>query len=177
VETMFRTTYRNHINLSSIADQKANMMISINAIMMSVIITVVGSGISFSGSGTYSHIRFALPICILLLSSLTAVIFAVLSANPTITNKREEDTTKKHKKSSLLFFGNFANLELDQFIVEMNALMQNKGGLYNNMTTDIYYLGKVLTRKYQLLRISYSVFMLGLILCVLSFMIVFFSTV
>lgn len=176
VETMYRTTYRNHINLSSIADQKANMMISINAIIMSVIITVVGSGITFSGSGQFNHIRFALPICILLLSSLTAVIFAVLSANPTVTNKREEDTTKKHKRSSILFFGNFANLELDEFIAEMNSLMGNKGVLYNNMTTDIYYLGKVLTRKYKLLRISYTVFMLGLIFCVLSFMIVMFST-
>ena len=50
--------------------------------------------------------------------------------------------------------------------------MRQKEGLYTNMVTDVYYLGEVLSRKYNLLRTSYSVFMVGLILTVLSFIIV-----
>jgi hypothetical protein len=39
VQTYFRSNYRNHINLSAIADNKANIMIGINAILISVLIT------------------------------------------------------------------------------------------------------------------------------------------
>jgi len=55
VETMYRSAYRNHINLSSIADNKANMMISINTIIMSLIIAVIGSVFTFTGSELIKH--------------------------------------------------------------------------------------------------------------------------
>jgi hypothetical protein len=49
--------------------------------------------------------------------------------------------------------------------------MREKDSLYNNMITDIYYLGDVLSKKYRLLRVSYTIFMIGLILTVLSFVV------
>ncbi len=49
--------------------------------------------------------------------------------------------------------------------------MREKDALYNNMITDIYYLGDVLSKKYRLLRISYTIFMIGLILTVVSFIV------
>ena len=107
IETMYRATYRNHINLSSIADAKANMMISINAIIMSVIITIVGSGFTFSGLEFYQYIRFTVPMTILLISSLISVVFAVLSARPNVTKKNVSEQKIREKKSSILFFGNF----------------------------------------------------------------------
>jgi hypothetical protein len=39
------------------------------------------------------------------------------------------------------------------------------------MTTDVYYLGDVLNKKYRLLKISYTIFMVGIILVVFSFVI------
>jgi predicted metal-dependent HD superfamily phosphohydrolase len=168
VETMFRSIYRNHISLSSIADSKANMMISINTIIMSVIISLVGSGFVIVKT-TFEHYRFVIPLFILLATCLASVIFAVLSAQPNVTKKNPDRKDIKEKKSSLLFFGNFSSMPLADFITDVNLLMNNKEDLYDNMTVDIYYLGKVLTRKYQLIRISYAVFLIGLILCVTSF--------
>lgn len=176
VETMYRATYRNHIELSAIADSKANMMISINTIIMSVIISVFGSGVTFIGGGNFDSMRFALPMCTLLLTSLSSVIFAVLSAKPNVTQRKKEGEPVPDKKSSLLFFGNFSEMQLDNFVQEMNTLKGNEGDLYNSMSIDIYYLGKVLRQKYRLLRISYLVFMAGLILSVLVFMVVFFGS-
>ena len=54
----------------------------------------------------------------------------------------------------------------------MRELMRQKDTLYTNMVTDVYYLGEVLDRKYRLLRVSYGIFMVGLILTALSFAIV-----
>ena len=172
VETMFRSTYRNHIELSAIADSKANMMISINTIIMSVIISVVGGGITFLGKSEYDTRKFAIPIVLLLLTCLLSVVFAVLSARPKVTSKATKKD-KTEKKRSVLFFGNFTKLELPVFVKEMTGLMQNKDELYNNMIVDIYYLGKVLNRKYIMLRISYLIFLLGFILSVISFLIVY----
>jgi predicted metal-dependent HD superfamily phosphohydrolase len=179
VETMYRATYRNHIELSAIADNKANMMISINTIIMSVIISLFGSGVTFVGKGYFEHLRFALPMCMLLITSLTSVIFAVLSAKPTVTSKKaeaegnEELKEAAERKSSLLFFGNFSEMPIDSFVKSMDKLKGDQENLYRNMSIDIYYLGKVLKQKYHLLRYSYLIFMIGLILSVLVFLVVF----
>lgn len=179
VETMYRATYRNHIELSAIADNKANMMISINTIIMSVIISLFGSGITFVGTGYFEHLRFALPMCILLLTSLSSVIFAVLSAKPTVTSKKAEAQgdlkaqKEAERKTSLLFFGNFSEVPIESFIENMDRLKSNQEELYESMSIDIYYLGKVLKQKYHLLRYSYLIFMGGLILSVMVFMVVF----
>lgn len=168
IETMYRSTYRNHINLSSIADAKANMMISLNTIILSVIITVVGSGFAFTESW-FQSIRFTVPISILLLSSLTAVIFAVVSAKPDVTKKEVNLDKVRNKKSSVLFFGNFSNMELDRFLTNMRELKSDRNLLYDNMSIDIYYLGLVLKRKYRLIRYAYSIFIIGLSISVISF--------
>jgi predicted metal-dependent HD superfamily phosphohydrolase len=182
VETMFRTTYRNHMVLSSMADSKANMMISINTIIMSVIMSVVGGGITLMGKSSFDTLKFTVPICILLLTCLISVIFAIISARPQVTKRKEknegegsgkEQSLAQEKKSSLLFFGNFSKMSLPDFVGQMSDLMNDADLLYNNMIVDIYYLGHVLTRKYALLRASYMVFLLGFVLSVLSFLAVF----
>ncbi len=174
IETMYRATYRNHINLSSIADSKANMMISINAIIMSVIITIVGSGFTFAGQEFYQHLRFTVPMTILLVSALVSVIFAVLSARPNVTKKKVNEQKIKNKKSSILFFGNFSKIALPKFIENLAMFRRDQELLYDNMSIDMYYLGLVLTKKYKLLRYSYNIFMFGLILCVAAFLVIFF---
>lgn len=70
---------------------------------------------------------------------------------------------------NLLFFGNFTKIPLEEFQKGMHEIMRDKTSLYNNMITDIYYLGDVLDRKYKILRISYTIFMVGLILTVIAF--------
>ncbi|MBW3546043.1 MAG: HD domain-containing protein [Bacteroidetes bacterium] len=176
VETMYRATYRNHIELSAIADSKANMMISINTIIMSVIITVVGGGFTLTEQAFIENLRFTVPIGILLIGSLTSVIYAVISARPNVTEKKVDLEKIKNKQSSSLFFGNFTQMKLKEFIENMQKLASSKTLLYDSMTIDIYYLGLVLTQKYRMLRISYNVFMGALVLTVLAFIAIFIYT-
>lgn len=173
IETMYRSVYRTHINLSSIADSKANMMISINTIIVSVIMAIVGSGFTFTGRDFIQHMRFTVPMCILLLGCLASVIFAVLSASPNVTNKKVDKKDIKERKSSVLFFGNFVNLELDKFVGSLQMLRDQPGTVYDSMSVDIYFLGHVLQRKYSLLRISYMTFLGSLTLSVVAFLIIF----
>jgi predicted metal-dependent HD superfamily phosphohydrolase len=167
IETLYRSVYNYHINLSSLADNKANIMISINTIIVSLVITLFGTGFTFSSQGELGSIRFVFPMAVMLLCSLTSAVFAIVSARPNITSKEKHELNSK--QSSILFFGNFASLELREFVEKINILKQQKNDLYDSMSIDIYYLGAVLVKKYRLLSWSYNIFMAGLILTGLGF--------
>ena len=175
VETMFRTTYYNHITLSQMADNKANMMISLNAVILSILITYLGAKTSSIGPAFTRNPILAVPMGLLVATALASVVSAILSAQPDVTTfkwLKRSPAIATNRRINLLFFGNFTKLSLDDFQGGMSELMRNKDMLYTNMITDIYYLGEVLSRKYRLLRISYTIFMVGLILTALSFGIV-----
>ena len=170
VQTFFRTNYRNHINLSAIADQKANIMISVNAILISVIISVI----SYRNM-TETNPAILMPVLIFLVTGLASLIFAVLAARPKVTSNINDSTPLEDAKKHLVFFGNFVSLNVDKYEELLEEMFQDTELLYGNMSRDLYYLGKVLDKKYRFLSISYNIFMVGFVATVLTFLGVLFS--
>ena len=168
VETMYRTAYRTHVNLSSIADNKANIMLSINAIIISITISTLVP--SFATDS-----KLVLPTIVLLIVCLASIIFATLSTRPKITEGKVTREDILNKKSNLLFFGNFYNMELKDFDWGMMEMIKDSDFLYSTMTRDLYFLGIVLAKKYKYLRYCYSIFMYGLIISVIVFAIAFLA--
>lgn len=162
VETMFRTAYRTHVNLSSIADNKANIMLSINAIVISIVISSLVPNFD-------QNQKLIIPTAILILVCLVAMVYATLSTRPKITEGIFSREDIKNRKSNLLFFGNFYNMDLKDFEWGMEEMIMDPYFQYVSMTRDLYWLGKVLAKKYTYLRICYNVFMYGLGVAVLSF--------
>ncbi|WP_421765090.1 Pycsar system effector family protein [Ekhidna sp.] len=176
IDTLYRANYNNQISLSSIADGKANMMISINTIILSVIVTLSGAGFTMSGTFLVDHLRFTVPVFILLIGSLISVVFAVISARPKVTNQELDMEMVEKNKSSLLFFGNYLQIPLQDYVGHLSDLKESQQKLYDSMSVDMYFLGKVLQTKYKWLTWSYNAFMIALILCVVSFTFIFFYT-
>lgn len=166
VESMFRLTARNQINLSSIADNKSNILISVNAIMMSITMTVLVTKFEETPN-------IIIPTLVFLLFCLVTIVFAILSTRPQISGGTFTKEDIKSNKVNLLFFGNFYNMKLDEYEWAVGELMVNDENLYATMIKDQYSLGKVLARKYKLLRIAYNVFMVGIIISVLAFVLAF----
>ena len=164
-QTFFRTNYRNHINLSAIADNKANIMISVNAIMISVLISILSYGNIME-----TRPMILMPVVIFMISGLTSLIFAVLSARPKVTSLNNADTKVEQAKRNIVFFGNFVQLELEQYEEAMDAMFRDSELIYGNMTRDLYHLGKVLDVKYRYLSISYTIFMIGFAATVITFL-------
>jgi HD superfamily phosphodiesterase len=162
IETMFRTTSKNHLDLSSIADNKANIMISINSIIISILMTVM-----IRKFEDYPNLIF--PTILLITSSLTTIIFSVLATRPNITKGKFTRDDLMAQRTNLLFFGNFFKMDLKEYEWGINQLMLSSDLLYGSMTRDIFFLGKVLGRKYRLLRTAYNIFMFGLIISVLAY--------
>jgi len=162
IETMFRTTLRNHINLSAIADSKANLMLSINAIIISITISVLIPNYRANPELIAPSI-FLLSVCLL------SIIFATLSTMPKVTRGVFTKEDVYNKKANLLFFGNFFNNTLEEFQWGMGEMMKDHDFLYGSMVRDLHSLGNVLNAKYRYLRITYFIFMFGMILSVVMF--------
>jgi predicted metal-dependent HD superfamily phosphohydrolase len=164
VETMFRTTSTNHIRLSSMADSKAHIMISVNSIIVSVIL-----GVLFRRLEDYPNL--IIPACIFLLTGVVTIIFSVLATRPNINTGTFTKADIDSKKTNLLFFGNFHEMSLEEYTWGMTEMMKDNDYIYGSMIQDIYHLGVVLGKKYRQLRIAYNIFMFGLILSVLAFLV------
>jgi predicted metal-dependent HD superfamily phosphohydrolase len=168
VETMYRTTYNTHNNLSSLADQKANLMLSINTIMVSITVSVLVPQLKNSP-------QLIPPTIVLLCVCMTSIIFAALSTRPKITEGAVTLEDIQEKKSNLLFFGNFHNMPLEDFQWGMNEMIKDPDFQYSSMTRDLYFLGKVLAKKYRYLTYCYNFFMFGMIVSVVLFAYSFIS--
>ncbi|OXB13815.1 Pycsar system effector family protein [Flavobacterium reichenbachii] len=170
IDTLFRVTLGNHTRLSGIADSKANILLSVNAIIISIALSSI---IPKLDSPKNAHL--VIPTFIMLMSSVITIIFAILSTRPKVTSGFFTREDVEAKKVNLMFFGNFYKMPLEDYDWAMNEMMKDRDYLYSTMIKDLYYLGLVLQRKYNLLRIAYNFFMFGLIITVISFVIAFKS--
>ncbi len=162
VESMFRLTARNQINLSAIADNKANILISINSIILTVLVSMgIGRVVDYP--------NFIIPGIVFLSSCLVTIIFAILSTRPKISSGKFTEEDIHNKRVNLLFFGNFFNMKMDEYEWAVKEMMKDSSYLYTSMIRDQYSLGKVIGKKYKLLRVAYTIFMVGLILSSILF--------
>ena len=146
------------------ADSKAHILIQVNSIIISVLLSLLLRKIE-------DHTNLEIPAIILLTVNLVTIIFSILATRPHIPpgtfNKEDLD----QKKVNLLFFGNFYKMSLEEYAGGMLVMMDDADFLYGSLIRDVYYQGLALGKKYRWLRLSYNVFMYGLIASVLAFVI------
>ena len=166
-ETLFRVAYRNQITLIQIADNKANLIISINTLIISSIIAVSGYGV-VAEHLQYDKANVLVPVSLILLSCLASAIFAIQAAKPKMITKGALDEQKD--KTSLIFFGEIAQHDQATYLARMKALMSSDEQVYETMSIDLHNQGMILARKYKLINTAYRIFMFGFILSVWVFM-------
>jgi predicted metal-dependent HD superfamily phosphohydrolase len=165
VSTMFRITSSNHINLGEMADRKSRIMISVNSILVSVIVSLLIRRL-------HENYYLIIPTILFLVTGVVTIIFSVLAARPTAGHGTFEKEDIEQKKGNLLYFGNFYKMKLEEYKDGIKSLMNDRDFLYGSLTEDIYRMGVLLGRKYKLLRIAYNVFMIGFALAVAAYIIV-----
>ncbi|WP_278552234.1 Pycsar system effector family protein [Elizabethkingia bruuniana] len=171
IDTMFRITLSNHTRLSDIADSKANILLSVNAIIISIALSTL-----LPKLGSEKNEYLVMPTFIMLLFSVITIIFAILSTKPKVTSGEFTKEDLKNRKVNLLFFGNFYKMNLDDYTPAVREMMEDRDYLYDSMIRDLYYLGVVLNRKYRLLSITYQIFMVGIIVSVIAFVFAFWTS-
>lgn len=162
IQSFYRTALRNHIKLSDIADTKANILLSVNAIIISL---VLANLISKLDTNTY----LIYPTAIFTLFCIVSMILSIIATRPNVTSGQFTKEDVANKDVNLMFFGNFHKMELKEYEWAIDELLKDKDYVYSSMTKDLYFLGIVLERKYRILRITYTIFMSGIIISVLAF--------
>jgi predicted metal-dependent HD superfamily phosphohydrolase len=170
IDTLFRVTLSNHTRLSDIADSKANILLSVNTIIISISLSTL---IPKLDSPANAHLVF--PTFVMMLFSTVSIIFAILSTRPKVNTANYSKDDIREKRINLLFFGNFYKLTLEEYDTALRELMTDRDDVYGALIKDLYYLGLVLNRKYRLLRITYNIFMVGIIVSVSTFVYAFWT--
>jgi Family of unknown function (DUF5706) len=158
IETMFKTTLSNHVQLSNMADQKAGLMISVNSIIISIMA-------SFAVQGLSSNPKLIIPTSLLIAVCLLTITFAIIATKPSVKAKKRIAP----ENIDLLFFGHYTKLSLEEYKEAMDKLINDKKALRDQMTANIYAQGMVLNRKFRLLKIAYTIFMVGFPLVVICY--------
>jgi hypothetical protein len=168
VSDMFRTSYRSHIELSAIADNKSNIMISINGIIISIILATISPKLD-------SNPWLLWPTVAILMTCLTSLVYSIRAARPRVSNEDYDLEDVRANRANILFFGNFYTMDRSEYVEGLEELMMDSERLYDSMARDLHGLGQVLARKYELLKMAYDVFMYGAIISVVCFVIVYIS--
>jgi len=87
-QTFFRVTFNTNSQLLKIADNKANIVISINALVISSMVALVGYG-SVSNQLDMQNFMMLTPIILFVLMCLISTILAVQAAKPKIVGKSD----------------------------------------------------------------------------------------
>lgn len=170
IETMFRITLNNHTKLSQIADSKANILLSVNAIIISIALSTLIPKIDAPRNA-----HLVIPSFVMIMFSVACIILAIMSTRPKVSSGTFTRKEIEEKKVNLLFFGNFYKMPLEEYLWAMKEMMSDRQYLYDTMIKDLYYLGIVLNRKYKLLRLTYTVFTVGIIASVIAFVAAFWN--
>jgi hypothetical protein len=118
---------------------------------------------------------YVLPIALFILTALCSLVIAVLSVMPKVTQlNKDKNISLEAKAKNIIFFGNFVDMSVQEYEQVMQDVFNDSRLLYGNMTRDLYYLGQVLQRKYRLLSLSYTVFLAGLTVSVIAFLVTAF---
>ncbi|MDC8004605.1 DUF5706 domain-containing protein [Aureisphaera galaxeae] len=168
IQSVFRVTLRNHIKLSDIADTKANILLSVNAIIISIALSNLIPKLD-----NPSNAYLIVPTIIFCFFTVVSIVLSVLATRPNVTTGKFTKEDVENKKVNLLFFGNFHQMSLPEYDWAMNEMLNDKQYIYSSLTKDLYFLGLVLQKKYKILRLTYSIFMSGIIISVAAFVISF----
>jgi len=162
IDTVFKIASENNQRLSSLADSKAHILITVNSIILSAIISLVVRRLQ-------DNEYLIVPTFILLSISLLTMVLAIITTRPTVSKGRFSRGEVEQKKINLLFFGNYYKMLPEEYLSGMWMMLEDKVYIYNSIMLDIYHQGAVIGRKYYYLRIAYNIFMWGLVVAVLAF--------
>ena len=166
-DTLYRITSRNQVSLSGIADNKSNILITLNTLIVSAVITFV--------LVRYDERQFLMiPSFMAMLFSFISITYAILATRPQIRPGVFKMEDFYNKKVNLIFYGNFYKMKYEDYEKAMTDMLKDQDLLLSNLNGDQYTLGKILGRKFKLLNISFTVFLVGFVISALTFAITLF---
>jgi len=155
ISTFFRNALKSNLDLTSLADSKAGILISINGFILTVSVTA-SSFATHSTLMTYAFIS-------IILTSLGSIILAILAVKPLT---KEKLIHKQHLQNynSVLYYQDMADLSHEEYLEKTKKIIKNEAKIKKEMINHLHILGTEIKKKYFWLKKAYAYFSLGLII-------------
>jgi len=155
VDNILRVNHGNQMRLGLMADQKANIMITVASIVFSITIANLDNEV------------MKWPLLTFVVGSFFSLLFAIFAIIPSTDYPKKKGSKEIDRESPLfnpLFFGHFAHLSIEEYKEDYAETLMTDDKVYDAMAGDIYGQGKVLALgKYKYLKWSYSSFLWGMV--------------
>ncbi len=166
-ETLFRVTIRGQIALIGIMDSKANLIISINTLLITGVLGFLSGSAFFWNNSRLHSLSDHIPFLIFLIFSLAAITFAILATRTDlhldkflVMQSPLQFSLTHHKK-----------VPIGDYLKYVEEMLASNDMIYENLSVDLYFLSRVISRKTRFLNLSYLLFLIGLILGITLFII------
>jgi hypothetical protein len=154
-ETLFRNAVRSNLDLTSIADNKANIMISVNGFILTVIVTAGGFVMQSEPALIY-------PFTMILLTAILSIGCAVMAVKPKVNLPEDTLEDLRNDRSSIIYFKHYVHMAPEDYVHEMKRVLNDAETIHTHIARHIYGLGYGLSVKFRWLRLSYTIFTIGL---------------
>ncbi len=160
---IIRTTQRNNIDLTALADNKANVMLSLNAIIIAAIVPMIIANLD-RVVGAYLYI----PLIILVITSFVSMYISAQVLKPSNFDKMKNEMNSDNTNPSPFFFGNFYQMEAEDYFEYIKESLSEPELIQSHLAQDLYYVGRRLGEKMSLVRRAYNIFIVGIFLTIVS---------
>lgn len=170
VQTFYMIALKNHIKLSGMADRKSNLILAVCSLLISAILT---NSIKFVQQTGDQYLL--LPTVLFVFFMLIAMILSIISTIPKVTSGTFNRKAVEAKEVNLAFFGNFHKMKLEEYEWAVKHMQQDSEEIYKVLTKDLYFLGKVLDKKFRLLNFTYGVLIIGVVVSISAYIWAFYG--
>ena len=154
VDNILRINVTNQMRLTVMADQKANIMITVASIVFSVTVANLDNEVM-----KWPLLFFAFGCTV----SLLAAIFAIIPQTGYPKKPGTNEIDRESPSFNPLFFGHFAHIPIEEYKEDYAETLMTDDRIYDALAGDIYGIGTTLmNNKYKWLRRSYMAFLVGM---------------
>lgn len=159
--SVLRTILRNNADFTNIADNKANVLLSLNAIMLTFFVPLILPNI-----GLVRQYRLTIPLIILVLTCVVTIYIAFLVLRPGKFGDQRV-SLQEGTQLSPFFFGNFEKMKKEDYFQHFENVLSDEQKVTQFLGNDFYFLGLRLGEKMKYVRLAFNIFIAGLFLSIL----------
>ena len=167
-DVVFLSVVNTHVSFTFISDHKAYVMIYVNSMIIGALTTILLPRLS-------ENPELTIPAMLMLVTCFVSLSYSVLAIRPQIGTGLTSRDMVRNREANLLYFGNFHKMSLEDFQWSVQQVFKDDEHLALNMVRDLYFLGKALGVKYKQVRTSYNIFLFGMLLTVVIFVVSIFN--
>ncbi len=161
-ENLFYHFTRIQISLVGIADRRTSTMVHVNAIMISIVVALLARRIQ-------TERDLLVPTALLLCVNLTVVFLSLYSMRAGRRNLPAEEA--RVRDANLIAFANETPVSLSEYTEHMSGLVANPAQFQGKVLEHLYFTRKMLVKRGKGLRLTYDVFMYGLTVAIVAFIV------